>query len=143
MKSIALPEQSSFLKNYKEFFKFALVGVLNTAIDIGIYTLLTRSAYFFHRHLLFAKAISFVCATISSFIFNRSWTFERQGKIMMAEIIRFYSTVGSAIFINLGVVYIVHTRLHINDLIAVVAATLTTIMWNYLFSKFWVFKNNS
>jgi putative flippase GtrA len=134
-------DNPSVAKAYKEFGRFAVVGVINTAVDIGIYTFLTRLIPLFFGHLLFAKAVSFVVATVCSFTLNRQWTFQQQGKVRIHEILRFYSTVGSAIFINLGVVYIFHTKLHFHDLFAVVIATGFTVVWNFLFTKFWVFTN--
>ncbi len=134
--------QSLILKNnsYIEFAKFALVGVANTAVDLGLYVFLTRQIGYFENHLLFAKALTFIAATICSFTLNRRWTFNKRDRVTAQEIIKFYSTVGTGIFINVGAVYFFHHILGINDIIAAILATGLTVFWGFAFSKFWVFK---
>src|SRR3989344_832453 len=70
--------------------KFAAVGFSNTAIDWGMFNLiLTPIGFSADKVLAFAginiplysigKAISFAVATLNSFIWNRSWSFEKKG----------------------------------------------------------------
>ncbi|HNB35832.1 MAG TPA: GtrA family protein, partial [Anaerolineales bacterium] len=64
------------LKDPKErnrFFKFALVGAMGAIIDFGIMNLLSH--WLFELPLVTAGTISFICAVISNFIWNRYWTY--------------------------------------------------------------------
>lgn len=121
-------------------YKFAVVGVCNTIIDIGFYTLLTRGTSYFGDHILLAKTSAFILATIFSFLVNKYWTFGLRDKIKMVEVLKFYSTASVGIFINVGSLYVFHIRLGWYDLVAVLAATAASFIWNFSFSRFWVFK---
>jgi putative flippase GtrA len=52
--------------------KFAFVGLMGAVIDFGVANLLTRLA---GAPLVLAGTISFICAVISNFIWNRFWTY--------------------------------------------------------------------
>lgn len=121
-------------------YKFAVVGVCNTAIDIGFYALFTRGTSYFGDRILLAKTISFILATIFSFLANKYWTFGHRNKIKMAEVLKFYSTAGAGIFINVGSLYVLHLLLGWYDLLAVLASTVMSFVWNFSFSRLWVFK---
>lgn len=123
-----------------QFIKFGLTGVLNTLIDFGVYLLLTRAVALFALHIFIAKAISFICAATFSYFANRRWTFKKRGPHQAKEVILFYSTVGSAIFINVGIHYLVVEMLHLSDIIGIILAAGFTAVWGFLFSKFIVFK---
>src|SRR3990167_5405203 len=64
----------------KQFVKFVMVGLVNTAIDFFIYFSLTRGIDFFNQHLLSANIIAFSIAATNSFYWNKKWTFRDQGK---------------------------------------------------------------
>ncbi|HSG45080.1 MAG TPA: GtrA family protein [Anaerolineales bacterium] len=54
------------------FFRFAVVGAIGSAIDIGVMNLLTQV---FHFPLVIGGSISFVCAVVNNFLGNRYWTY--------------------------------------------------------------------
>lgn len=54
------------------FLKFMAVGAFGAVVDFGIANLLT---HFFDMPLVYAGTISFTCAVISNFIWNRYWTY--------------------------------------------------------------------
>lgn len=126
---------------HKQLVKFAIVGIGNTLLDITLYFILTRLFPFFSVHVLVAKALSFLLASISSFVFNRYWTFRKQASITLPELVRFYITVLMAIIINVISLFVFLRAFHFFDLPAVVLATAVTFVWNFLVSKFWVFTN--
>lgn len=57
--------------------KFAIVGVANTLIDYGMFTLLTR---FGGVQVYLANVIGYACGMLNSYVFNRAWTFKAQDK---------------------------------------------------------------
>ena len=59
-------------KEQKRFVKFALVGALGAVIDFGVMNLLS---HFTNMSLVYAGTISFICAVISNFIWNRLWKY--------------------------------------------------------------------
>jgi putative flippase GtrA len=54
------------------FLKFMAVGTFGAVVDFGIANVLT---HFFDMPLVYAGTISFTCAVISNFIWNRYWTY--------------------------------------------------------------------
>jgi putative flippase GtrA len=54
------------------FLKFLAVGAFGALLDFGIANLLS---HFFEMPLVYAGTISFICAVISNFIWNRFWTY--------------------------------------------------------------------
>ncbi|MEX0909659.1 MAG: bifunctional glycosyltransferase family 2/GtrA family protein [Candidatus Paceibacterota bacterium] len=120
--------------------RFASIGLLCTAIDVGSYVGLTRSGMFFAENILLTKVLTFLLGSIFSFALNRMWTFQYTGKLNLSQFARFYATVGSAVIVNVTSVYILHTLLGIHDIAAVVVATGVTFVWNFVLTKVWVFK---
>lgn len=59
-------------KERERFLKFAVVGVIGAVIDFGVMNLLTQVG---GMQLVLAGTISFICAIISNFIWNRFWTY--------------------------------------------------------------------
>jgi putative flippase GtrA len=54
------------------FLKFMAVGVIGAIVDFGIMNLLTRGV---NLPLVWAGTISFICALLSNFLWNRYWTY--------------------------------------------------------------------
>ncbi|MDH7571765.1 MAG: hypothetical protein QHJ73_19465, partial [Armatimonadota bacterium] len=46
----------------RQFRRYSVVGALGFIIDMGLYTVLTRTSPFWARHYLAAHAVSFTCA---------------------------------------------------------------------------------
>jgi len=74
------------------FLRFAMVGVVNTSIDFGIYAALNLLLHF---HPLLANTISYSCGVVTSFIGNRDFTFPRPVSPMDASWIRFAAFYGA------------------------------------------------
>ncbi len=129
--------------------RFALVGVLNTAVDFGIANgliLLTGITEGLTVSVLF-KAISFTVAVVNSYFWNKWWTFEKTGQAKITEFSQFLFVSIVGFGINLGTATIV-----INvfprpstfsasqwDNIGFLAATFVALAWNFIGYKFWVF----
>ncbi|MEX0933401.1 MAG: bifunctional glycosyltransferase family 2/GtrA family protein [Candidatus Paceibacterota bacterium] len=124
-----------------QLMRFASIGFLCTAIDVGSYIGLTRSSVFFAENMLLTKVLTFLLGSMFSFALNRMWTFQYTGKLSLAQFGRFYATVGSAVFVNVTSVYIIHTLMGLHDIVAVILATGITFVWNFVLTKVWVFNN--
>jgi putative flippase GtrA len=59
-------------KEFKRFTKFLVVGSIGFIVDFGVFNLLLRALSF---QPVVAQAISFTCAAISNFTWNRFWTY--------------------------------------------------------------------
>lgn len=124
----------------KQFAKFVMVGLVNTAIDFFIYFSLTRGTEFFERHLLSANIIAFSIAATNSFFWNKKWTFRDQGKNYHTQYSKFLIvSIGGLIIAQLIFVLGVH-YLKISDIITKLAAVVIVTFWNFALNKWWTFR---
>jgi putative flippase GtrA len=77
--------------------RFVVFGVLSAGVDFGIYELLLHVGLWADL----AKAISFICGTVTAYLLNRRWTFDSKGGA--APAIRFAMLYTTTFFVNVGV----------------------------------------
>jgi len=118
--------------------KFLSVGVLNTALDAGLYLVLTRWLGFSTLQTQ-AKGISYGVGIVNSFYWNKSWTFRSEANTL-ATLGPFVLSSLVAIAINAGVMYLGLNTFNLPDTIALVLATGITFLWNFTISKFFIFR---
>lgn len=130
--------------------RFALVGAFNTFIDLGIlnFFIWTSGIAVGIFYSVF-KGIAFLVATINSYFFNKYWTF---GKVEEGpgakEFFKFLGTAAIGLFLNVGiaslVVNVIGPQFGITEKIwasvGALTATLIAWVWNFIGSKFLVFK---
>lgn len=122
---------------YRQFIKYAIIGVLSLAIDFVIYFLLTRTIALFQSHFVIAKAISFFASSIFNFNFNKKWTFGKRSPHNINEIAKYYSVFLAALGLN---ALLMSGFLKIfMDLIAWLFAAIITAFFNFILSRSWVF----
>jgi glycosyltransferase involved in cell wall biosynthesis len=124
----------------KQAMKFMAVGLINTALDVMAYLLLTRATNALADFPTTAKFLSFFAGTISSFVLNRYWTFGIRTKTSAMEVARFYTSVSVSLIINVAVMYMLTNGLKMYDLVALAMTTVATFAANFTLSKVWVFK---
>ncbi len=133
-----------------QFAKFILVGTLNTFIDLGVLNLLMlisgiSTGFFFSIF----KTISFITATINSYLWNKFWTFEKKETALSAgESFQFFSVAIIGLIINVAVAsFVVNIigpqfgilpKLWAN--LGAIIATFCGMLWNFVGYKFIVFK---
>jgi len=125
---------------YVQAVKFGIVGVVNTAVDVATYFVLTRFVPYFPTHILTAKFTTFFFGTICSFILNRRFTFSIKSRFSIAEMLKFYSSVAVTVTVNVAALYVLNSVLGIYDLVAVGMSTVFTFIVGFAFSKLWVFR---
>lgn len=130
--------------------KFGLVGALNTFVDFGVLSLFfwvtgvaTGTSYSFF------KGVSFIVAAFNSYFWNKHWTFEKGGKAFQAdEFLKFIIVTFIGFLLNVGtatiMVVFVGPQYGLSDIVwgyvAAFVATLVAFLWNFIGSKFIVFK---
>lgn len=137
--------------------KFISVGVSNTAIDWGILNLLIApvAASLFgitdirnlpQLHRVAMKGLSFAAATLNSYFWNKTWTFERRGTAHIGkEAAQFYLFTLVGLAINMSAFWVFQSlgpkesRFWIGVL-APGFATLLSAAWDFLSYKLVVFK---
>ncbi|MBI5079396.1 GtrA family protein [Candidatus Wolfebacteria bacterium] len=138
---------SRYLAVIYQIAKFGVVGVLNTLMDWGI---LNALMFLSGIYLGFAysgfKAVSFVIATINSYLWNKHWTFE-SGTSRDNEFVKFLAVSVVGAFINIGIASSIVNfitpfggiSLPVWANIGAAMATVVSMVWNFSGYKFFVF----
>jgi len=130
--------------------RFILVGALNTFIDLGILNaLIWFSGITAGLWFSVFKSISFLVATVNSYFWNKHWTFEKGGNgFAGGEFSKFLVVTAIGMLVNVGIasliVNVVGVQFGVSKemwaTIGAVTASLFAWAWNFLSSKFIVFK---
>jgi len=126
----------------KQALRFGIVGLLNTALDLALYFVLTRWVGMFAALPVAAKVVSYSAGLLNSFFLNRSWTFHSQARVQHA-LPRFvlFNLVG--LLLNAwGMSIGLHT-LALPEVLTLALATATSLAWNFFASKYLVFSRKA
>ena len=125
---------------YNTFWKFALIGVTNTVVDIAALFLLTRYLGF---SAVSANLVSVEIAIVWSFTWNSLWTFSKRNTqdslLKKFLIFQFISLGGYAI--NQIMFVLFFEVLGIFDLFTKVLTVPFTLVFNYLLNSRWTFRD--
>lgn len=132
-----------------QFAKFAAVGAFNTFLDWGILNLLmafTGTAAGIGYTIF--KGISFIVANVSSYLWNKHWTFGSQEKATAEEFGKFFGVSVVGMIINMGIASIVVNVIGSQGglsperwaNVGALVATVASLGWNFAGYKIWVFK---
>jgi putative flippase GtrA len=137
------------------FLKFALVGTLGAVIDFGVMNLLTR---LLRMDLVPAGVISFTCAVISNFLWNRYWTYpESRSRHIFQQLVMFFLVNIAGVGIRIPILYYVEPPLmnlfdsqyfH-NPITADIFAKNVTLaiavgivmLWNFFVNRYWTYND--
>ncbi len=142
--------------------KFAIIGVANVLVDLGILSLLTilfslqfkiQSTDALIATITFYslfKSISFIIANINSYLWNKHWTFDQgKKKQTKSEFVQFFAVSLVGFLINVFVASVVFkivlgslTSLNPGQLglLGAAAGSIVGLAWNFIGYKLWVFK---
>jgi len=169
-------------KEAERFIKFLVVGAVGFVVDFGIYNLLLgpfdvllAPGTPFDQFLLslglsqawvegtlpalIAGTISFVCAIISNFTWNRFWTYpDSRSKPIVRQFIQFFLVSITGIVLRLPIIALTHlpfTRLsaslfstlspeltqRIGDNMALALSVLIILFWNFFINRYWTYSD--
>ena len=117
--------------------KFAIVGVANTLLDMGVFWLLS---VLLGINPYISQVISYSCGMLNSYIFNRSWTFRSQAKFFSPALLRFIILNLIMLGISTGLLFVLLDILAVPKMIAKVCATIITLVISFVVNRLWVFK---
>lgn len=133
-------------KETERFFKFAVVGAIGAIVDFGVLNLLV---FVFGLHDLVANTISFTCAVLSNFTWNRLWTYPESRQIRKRRQLPQFGLVSLIGWgINTIVLYFADRFLLSFGLsqalalnIAKAFAILVVLFWNFGANRFWTYRH--
>jgi putative flippase GtrA len=137
------------------FLKFMAVGTMGAVIDFGIANVL---AHFFQVPLDIAGTISFICAIISNFTWNRYWTYpESRSRHLAQQLAMFFvvNVAGLAIrypILHYGELPVLQFFQNLNlhtfltpEFLArncVLATAVGIVMlWNFFVNRYWTYND--
>lgn len=138
---------NKLLKDHQDKFRFAFVGILNTAIDFTLFNILSLLIGF---PTILSNTISTGIAIIFSFAVNRRWTFKSTNSSYFKQAIIFILlTIFGMWVINNSIVWLLTSLLpqemevFLRNNIAKIVATGASLIWNYLSYKYIVFRDQN
>ncbi len=137
------------------FLKFSFVGVTGTIVDFGVMNLMRLV---FQVPLVWAQAISFICAVINNFIWNRYWTYpESRSREATKQLIQFFIINIFGILIRSLLVPWFDNRIFsilnfldltlpirkvvISENLALALSILIITLWNFFANRYWTYNN--
>jgi putative flippase GtrA len=148
----------SIITNSKErtrFIKFAFVGLIGAVVDFGIMNLFSRV---FDFSLTLAGTISFICAIISNFIFNRFWTYpDSRSRPIARQLTMFFLVNVAGLVIRLPILHFLEDPLHqlfihlgmggifspefLAKNLTLAVAVIIVMLWNFFVNRYWTYND--
>jgi putative flippase GtrA len=138
------------------FLKFLAVGIIGAGVDFGVENLL-------HRVLglpyVWSGGISFICAVLSNFYWNRIWTYpDSRSKPIYQQLIQFAFVNAIGLLIRLPILrylepemtkafyalsdhYLVLTPDAIGENITLAVAVGIVLFWNFFINRYWTYSD--
>jgi len=127
----------SYWRGLGQFIKFNVVGIMNTAVDFGVFMILNH-----YLGLIYAvsQVISYSCGMVNSYFLNKFWTFQKREGFTAIEVTKFILVNVCSLGVSLLVLYILQSKWSWEVLPSKVLATGFSVGVNFLGNKFWVFE---
>ena len=135
-------------KKYEEIINYLIVGVLTTLVSIIVkwgllFTVLDPKNAF---QLQIAVIISWISAVTFAYFTNRIFVFKSKSKNILKEIISFFSARLLTLGMEMFIMWFFVTLLKLNSdtwvIIWTMVVQVLVMVFNYIFSKIFIFKKN-
>ena len=136
------------------FLKFMVVGAIGAIVDFGIMNLLTKLAGF---SLTLAGTISFVCAVVSNFLWNRYWTYpDSRSRPLARQLAMFFLVNVAGIAIRVPILHFGEPPLltlfgklaweassveFLAKNLTLAAAVGVVMLWNFFVNRYWTYND--
>lgn len=121
---------------FTKLIKFGAVGVLNTAVDYGVFTLVGLLS----PNIYLAQTAGYCCGVLNSYICNRKWTFKSSGRFLSTELVKFVIVNVITYLASMGALWLLADQWGINKYVAKLVLIGVTLVINFVLSRLWVFK---
>ncbi|MDJ0947534.1 MAG: GtrA family protein [Alphaproteobacteria bacterium] len=122
--------------NARQPVRFAVVGVINTAVTLGI---IYGGKFFAGLDDVLANLSGYVIGLMVSFLLNATWTFQHDGRVWPAAV-RFLAAFLVSYLLNLTVVLTLIRSLGVNDYLAHLAGAPVYTICFFLMCRCFVFR---
>ncbi len=118
-----------------KFIKFNAVGLINTAVDFLVFTLLVA----LKLHYIPAQIISYACGTLNSYIINSRWTFGDR-RDSAARVVAFVLVNLAALGVSIGIQAVLNGQFGFGEIVSKLIALPFSIAVNFIGNRLFVFK---
>lgn len=118
--------------------KFALVGVMNTLVDMAVFFVLT---YFFKISPYTAQLFSYSAGTLNSYVVNRKFTFKTTQKFFSKQMTLFVMVNLIVLALTTSVIWFVCEILLLPIFFGKIFSVFAGLAVNFLLNRLLVFKN--
>lgn len=126
---------ASLYKKYRNFILYCVIGVINTGVDLGVFSLLCYTGL----HYLIANIISYHCGILCSFLLNRFINFKIKDK-PVRRFLSFYGISLVAIAASEGMLYLFVSVLGLPSIVAKLISMVIIAICQFLFVKHFTFR---
>jgi putative flippase GtrA len=125
-------------KGFFQFNKFAVVGVINTLINLAVFYILVEMLGVYY---MLSAVLAFSVAVTNSFAMNKAWTFnEKLRHKVKSKYVKFMVVSVVALISNLAFLYVFVEFLGIWYMSSQILAIGLTFMINFFGNKKWTFR---
>ncbi len=121
----------------KQIIRFLFTGGLATALQ---YTVLWVGVDYLACSAAMASGVGYLTGSLLSYVMNYFFTF-KSNRPHSYGISRFYLMVAIGWGINTGTMALLADSVKWNKWLAQILATALALIWNYMASRFWVFRS--
>jgi putative flippase GtrA len=119
-----------------EFARFAIVGVLQNALNVAVFALATGLG----MHYRLAAVVAALAALLASFALNRGWTFPGRTAPIHHQGARYALVFASAVAVGVVLLTFFVEVAGLPEVAAQVAAILVVAPLSFLVQRAWVFR---
>ena len=123
-------------KNIIELLNYVVVGGLTTLVNFVVYFFCTH----IQLHYLIANVIAWIFAVLFAYIANRKYVFKSEGNDQKAEFLQFVSLRAVTLVVESLLLFVGIQLAAMNENIAKIFVSIVTVIGNYVFCKFMIFK---
>lgn len=120
-----------------QLIRYFFVGGTAAVSEWLVFFICSRAGLFYAC----STVISFLIATLVNFMLGRRFAFQKKEKKTVKELFMVYFISFLGLLINLGLMYLFVSRLHLNEMPAKIAATGTVFFWNFFSRKFFIYSS--
>jgi putative flippase GtrA len=137
------------------FLKFMVVGVIGAVVDFGVMNLLSK---LFGLLLVWAGTISFICAILSNFFWNRYWTYpDSRSRPLARQLVMFFVVNVAGLAIRLPILRFLEPPMlyffrglpadppvspeFLAKNFTLAAAVGVVMLWNFFVNRYWTYND--
>lgn len=132
-----MKDLDDYIALFKQFIKFGIVGVSNTAISLLVYYFfiwLSKDLY------IVGNTVGFTVSVFNAYYWNNKYVFQKGEEGHVKPLLRTFAAYGMTFLMSTGLLYLWVDVLGVSEVIAPIISLLITIPMNFLLNKFWTFK---